>query len=156
VAAVALVAGGILALQVLVPAPDRGGDGPAVVASPRASEPPVVAITPTPTVMPVPPNTAAPSPTAAARPPLTVLNNSRVNGLAARAARDFAAGGWRVAATGNLRGRTPHTTVYYAPGQEAAAAALRRQFPRIIEALPRYDGLPGDGTLTVVVTRDYA
>jgi hypothetical protein len=122
----------------------------------------LVSITPPPTFLTLPPApppptrppTASPSPVA--RPALTVLNNSRYNGLAARAARDFAAGGWTVAATGNLRGRTPRTTVYFAPGQEAAAAALRRQFPRILDARPRYDGLPGDGTLTVVVTRDYA
>jgi len=38
-----------------------------------------------------------------------------------------------------------------------AHPSLRRQFPKIVEALPRYAGLPGDpATLTVVVTRDYA
>jgi len=84
-----------------------------------------------------------------------VLNNSRITGLAAKAARDFAAGGWRIAATGNLSGRLPRTTVYFSPGQEADAVTLRRQFPAIQDVAPRYAGLPGEGGLTVVVTRDY-
>jgi len=113
---------------------------------PSSSSPPVPASpTPSPT----------PSPTVQARPAITVLNNSRINGLAAKAAGDFRAGGWRVVATGNLSGRLPRTTVYYGPAQREAAAALRRQFPAIAEMAPRYAGLPGEGGLTVVVTRDY-
>ena len=169
VLAVALVAGGIFALQKLVP-PER--DSPAVVADPndtftlppasptRAAPPtptPSPSATPEPSPSATPPATAAPvpSPTAAARPAITVLNNSRVSGLAAKAARDFQRGGWRIAGTGNLRGRTPQTTVYYSPGQQAAAAELRRQFPAVKAMAPRYAGLPGAGGLTVVVTRDY-
>jgi hypothetical protein len=153
------VAGGILGLQALVPAP---GDSPAVV---KGNEPPVFTIpptNPTPTsvsgsVSPNPtPTSVSGSPMANALPALTVLNNSRIDGLAARAAHDFETAGYRIAATGNLRGRTPRTTVYYDPGRHADAAALRRRFPKIAQALPRYAGLPGEGTLTVVVTRDYA
>ncbi|HVF05508.1 MAG TPA: LytR C-terminal domain-containing protein [Frankiaceae bacterium] len=156
-------------MQKLVPA-ER--DSPAVVMDPNdtftlpggaassraATTPPPTATSPTPPATPAPTATPSPtpSPTPATRPALTVLNNSRVNGLAARAASDFAAGGWRIAGTGNLRGRTPQTTVYYAPEHAEAAAALRRQFPKIRDAQPRYAGLPGDGGLTVVVTRDYA
>jgi hypothetical protein len=84
-----------------------------------------------------------------------VLNNSRVTGLAAKAASDFRNGGWRIAATGNLSGRLPRTTVYFSPGQQPQAEALRRQFPAIQDVAPRYAGLPGEGGLTVVVTRDY-
>ncbi|HEX8001966.1 MAG TPA: LytR C-terminal domain-containing protein [Mycobacteriales bacterium] len=168
VVAVTFVAGGILALQAVVPSPERR-DGPVVKAPPLTGRPtpsagarspsvPTAAASPTgtPTARPTDTALATPSATPAARPALTVLNNSRISGLAARAARDFEAGGWRVAATGNLRGRTPRTTVYYDPGQQGAAAALRRQFPRIADARPRPAGLPGTGTLTVVVTRDYA
>ena len=163
--AVALVAGGIFALQRLVPA-ER--DSPAVVrgdpidtftlppgsptGDPGTHPPsPVPSPEPTPTLSLSP----SPSPTAQARPAITVLNNSRVSGLAAKAARDFAAGGWRIAGTGNQRGRLARTTVYYSPGQEEHAAALRRQFPAVEDMAPRYAGLPGAGGLTVVVTRDY-
>lgn len=47
------------------------------------------------------------------------------------------------------------TTVYYGPGQEAAAAELRREFPAIADAKPRYAGLPGAPGMTVVLTRDW-
>jgi hypothetical protein len=153
VVAVALVCLGIVALQVLVPAEK---DSPAVVSSP----PPVVARTPSPSAS-VTPTSAAPSPSASptpsvvARPPLTVLNNSKVNKLAAHAAEDFARGGWTILGTGNLGGRLSQTTVYYGPGQEAAAAELRQQFPAILAAAPRYAGLPGGAGMTVVLTRDY-
>lgn len=160
--AVALVAGGILGLQALVP-PEK--DSPAVVRSPgpvaktthpprtqRPSPPPSSAPASTPaSVSP----SASPSATVLAKPPLTVLNNSKVNGLAKKAAGDFAARGWTISGTGNLSGRLPRTTVYYGAGQRAAAEELRREFPAIEDTAPRYAGLPGDGGLTVVVTRDY-
>jgi hypothetical protein len=156
VLAVTLVTGGIVALQALVPA-ERGS--PAVVSDPNLTftlPPPSSPARPAPTSRP--PASATPSPTptptAAERPAVTVLNNSKITGLAAKAAADFARGGWRIAGTGNLSGRLARTTVYYAPGQADAAAALRRQYPAIAESAPRYAGLPGDG-LTVVVTRDY-
>lgn len=159
VLAVALVSGGIVALQWLVPA-DR--DSPAVVSEPddtftlpaTPSPQPPRTLTPKATPSPTPKPTTA-SPTAAVRPAVTVLNNSRVTGLAAKAARDFQNGGWSIVATGNLSGRLPRTTVYFSPGQEADALTLRRQFPAIQDVAPRYAGLPGEGGLTVVVTRDY-
>ena len=94
---------------------------------------------------------SAPSPP---RPPLTVLNNSRVQGLAARSAARYSADGWDVALVGSYRGRLPVSTVYYLPGQRAAAGRLARAYalPRV---LPRPPGLPGQG-LTVVLTRDAA
>jgi hypothetical protein len=83
-----------------------------------------------------------------------VLNNSRVRGLAARGAALFRAAGWPVGTVGNLPGRTPVTTVYYAPGQRAAAQALAAAFPAIRSVQPRAAGLPGRG-LIVVLTRDF-
>lgn len=153
VLAVALVAGGILALQWLVPAEQ---DSPAVVTDPGdtftltpPSDPPTKA--PATTTAPSP----TPSPTQVVKPAVLVLNNSRVTGLAAKAARDFQAKGWRIAGTGNLSGRLPRTTVYYGPGQQEAAVELKRAFPAVVDMAPRYAGLPGEGGLTVVVTRDY-
>lgn len=149
IVAVLAVVAGIAGLQALVPSRDRGS--PSVVRTPDA---PVVVPPPTATVRPSvsPPPTTTPP--VAERPALTVLNNSRVTGLAKKAAADFARAGWPTAATGNMTGRLAVTTVYYEPGQEAAAAALRAAFPDIRAAAPRYAALPGHG-LTVVVTRDY-
>ena len=116
---------------------------------------------PTPTPSPAAPAVSAepsaePSPVPAdERPPLTVLNYSRVQGLAARAAEDFEDGGWEVVEVGNTRHPTTETTVFYEPGQQDAAAALRAQFPAVRRSAPRPAGLAGSG-LTVVVTRDYA
>ena len=117
----------------------------------RTTRPPTTPPATTAPATPSPP----PSPTVAAKPAVTVLNNSRITGLAKKAAGDFAAGGWPIAGTGNLSGRLARTTVYYAPGHRPAAEALRRQFPAITDMAPRYQGLPGSSPLTVVVTRDY-
>jgi hypothetical protein len=86
--------------------------------------------------------------------PVLVLNNSRIKGLAARAAAVFRAGGWPVGGTGNLRGRTPVTTVYYPIGEEVTARLFAARFRAIRRVLPRPPGLPGSG-LTVVVTREF-
>lgn len=85
---------------------------------------------------------------------MLVLNNSRIPGLAAKAASDLRRIGWPVAGTGNLTGRLSVTTVFYAPGQEAAARRLIARNGDIARMLPRPPGLPGSG-LTLVVTRYY-
>ncbi len=88
------------------------------------------------------------------RPPLTVLNNSRIRGLAQRVATDFAGDGWTIADVGNFTGRIPQTTVYYPRGGHAAAERLAKRFPKVTRVLPRFARLPGSG-LTVVLTRYY-
>jgi hypothetical protein len=120
--------------------PDPGvGDGAVVEPSPvpDAAAPP-----------------AAEPPAAPSLVPVLVLNNSRIDGLAARAAEDFERAGWPVRDTGDFRGRIRATTIYYEPGQEGSAREFADRFPAIERVLPRFDGLPGSG-LTVVVTRDY-
>jgi len=110
---------------------------------------------PTPTKTPVVTATTPPPVLAAPIRPVTVLNNSKIKGLADRTKRKFEAGGWPVSGTGNYRGGViSQTTIYYAPGQLGSAQRFARQFgiPRV---LPRFSGLPGSG-LTVVLTRDYA
>ena len=87
--------------------------------------------------------------------PLTVLNNSRIHGLATSAAEDFRAAGWSIRAITNTRYQPKITTVYYLPGQEAAARQLMRDVPAVRRMLLRPGALPGTG-LTVVVTREYA
>jgi len=121
--------------------------------TPTGSAPP--ARSPTPARTPTPTRSPTPTPSpAVTEPALLVLNNSRIQGLAARAAADFRAGGWPVAGIGNLRGRIAETTVYYPAGELAAARALAARFRKVRRVLPRLSWLPGSG-LTVVVTRDY-
>jgi hypothetical protein len=94
------------------------------------------------------------TPAAAPKLALTVLNNSNVNQLAHRAAAKYRASGWPIKDTGVFRGRIPVTTAYYAPGQQASALLLQKEFPAIARVRPRFATLPGAG-LTVVLTRDY-
>ena len=146
-------------------------NGPPLVALPTAP----VTTTGSPAPTPAPsaaggpvavPVTAAPAPivtptVASSKPPgeapvlpVTVLNNSRISGLADRAAARFRAGGWPVTRVGNYSGgRIAATTVYFTPGHQSSAARFATQFG-IGRVLPRFPGLPGSGT-TVVVTRDY-
>jgi hypothetical protein len=115
---------------------------------------------PSPTAGP-PRTTVAPPPrtTAAARAPLTVLNNSTIRGLADRAAAEAQNRGWQVAQVGNFAGRLAATTVYFTPGDsagEAAARELAREFPQIDQVLPRYAGLPPTPAgIVLVVTRTW-
>jgi hypothetical protein len=108
----------------------------------------------------VAPPTPTPSRTAAARVPLTVLNNSVIRGLADRAATAVQARGWQVAQVGNFAGQLPATTVYYSPGnagEEAAARELAREFPQVSQVLPRYEGLPPTPAgIVLVVTKDWS
>lgn len=98
---------------------------------------------------------SAPPATAAARPALVVLNASRVQGLAARAATRLRSAGYPVRHTGNLRARVATSTVYYDPAQAAQAKALVGAGLGIARAEPRPQWVLGTGTLIVVVTRDY-
>ena len=156
------------------------GPGPVVQAPPadaEATDPFAAesfATTPEAETAPVDPSPLAPPPVAATSPapvaaapapartatrslvvPVTVLNNSRIDGLADRAAARFEAGGWPVLKTGNFRGKIPSTTIYYERGQEASARAFARRFDGIVRVRPRFATLPARG-LVVVVTRDFA
>ncbi len=88
---------------------------------------------------------------------MRVYNNSKIRGLAARAAQDMRAAGWSVREVGNYSaGTIPTTTVYYDDeGQRSTADALGESFGMRVE--PRFDGIrdatPG---LIVIVTNDYS
>jgi hypothetical protein len=128
------------AAAALAPSPSPSPlPSPPPVAPPRAVAPPVL---PAPTV-------AAP-----ARLPVTVLNNSRITGLAARGAARFTAGGWPVAHIGNFRGRIPVTTVYYDAGLETSAREFADAFEGVVRVRPRFEGLPARGVV-VVLTREF-
>jgi hypothetical protein len=83
---------------------------------------------------------------------VTVLNNSRIQGLAASVADELQGRGWGVDTVGNYTGQLSETTLYYPPGELRAAQLLARQFQRISRIEPRPTGLPGSG-LTLVLTR---
>lgn len=87
--------------------------------------------------------------------PVTVLNNSRIQGLAHEVAAEVQAHGWPIAQVGNFDGLLPETTLFYLPGQYAAATRFAAEFPGsagVYRLEQRPAGLPGSG-LTLVVTR---
>jgi len=98
---------------------------------------------------------------AAAKVPVTVLNETTITGLAARVSGAVKAGGWPVTDVGTY---TPKdiatTTVYFTQGddaQRAAAVALVDQFPQVHGPVPRFFDVPGQPTpgLVVVTTGDW-
>lgn len=92
------------------------------------------------------------------RVPLVVLNNTTIHGLATQAARRFESGGWTVTRSGNLTNDIISTCAYYDdsdPAAEAAAEALRRQYPTIKRVEPKFAQLPS-GPVVVVLTPDYS
>ncbi len=86
---------------------------------------------------------------------MTVLNNSTRTGLADRAAARFARAGWPVRQVGNFRGQLRATTVYYEPGQRAAAQRFASTFRGVARVLPRASNIPGPRGLVVVLTRGF-
>jgi len=176
-AGVALLVVGVLALG--------GGDDPEPGAAPPATATPSAPSTSTstspsvspsvsPSPEPTPTTTTAPGtvrpttsrppadPTtgpAIPRAPLTVLNNSTIQGLADQAASEAQQRGWQIAQVGNFAGRLPTTTVYYDPGdaaEEAAARQFAEEFPQVEQVLPRYAGLPPTPPgIVLVVTRTW-
>jgi hypothetical protein len=167
--------------------PAGKGPGPGVISAPnstiavQASSP---SVTPKPsqssaTRPTTVPTTASPSPAAAssasvrpsptARPkpgagadrtamaPVQVLNNSTISGLAARVAAEVQAKSWKIASVGNLQGSLAVTTVFYAPGELAAAKHLKRDFASIRAVAPDSSAhLSSHGSdLTLVVTKDW-
>ncbi|MEO6204266.1 MAG: LytR C-terminal domain-containing protein [Mycobacteriales bacterium] len=155
------VAGVLLGIGALMWATEAPGGSPTVTAG-QAQLTPLVSASPStapsspaalsPATSPTPTDVA--SPPAAPKLAITVLNNSRITGLADRAATRFRAGGWPVKDTGNFTGKVNDTTVYYAPGQLASAERLQSSFSGLVRVRPRFSTLPGTG-LTVVLTKDY-
>lgn len=148
------------------PAAKKPAKRPAKAAAKPAAKPATKPVA-KPATKPAPQATAEAAPPAAAADPtppeavvrsaLTVLNSSRIRNLATSAAGDFRAAGWAVPEgnVGNTRFRVGVTTVYYLPGQEAAARQVMRDIPGVQRMRLRPRSLPGKG-LTVVVTREYA
>jgi hypothetical protein len=104
----------------------------------------------------------APAPTApAAHLPVTVLNETTINGLAAKVSGAIKAGGWPTTDVGAYTAKdVAATTVYFTQGddaQRASAVALVDQFPQLHGPVPRFFDVPGQPTpgLVVVTTGDW-
>ncbi|WP_369140640.1 LytR C-terminal domain-containing protein [Modestobacter versicolor] len=120
---------------------------------PSAAAPPVQE-----TVAPAP--EVAPAPVVPVRAPITVLNSTSINGLAADVGNAFTGGGWEVTSTGASPVEdVATTTVYFTEGdtvQQQAATQLVEQFPDVSGPVPRYfevdEATPG---LVVVATGNW-
>lgn len=85
---------------------------------------------------------------------VVVLNQTTRAGLASDVAERLRGEGWVVPAVGNFTGVVPATTVYYPPGEEAAALAVAADLPVEPRLRPRFGNL-STSRLTVVVTSSY-
>ncbi|MGY5883747.1 LytR C-terminal domain-containing protein [Modestobacter lacusdianchii] len=127
---------------------------PAPSSAPAPSVPPVQE-----SVAPAPEIT--PAPVGPVFAPITVLNSTTINGLAADVGEQFAAGGWEVLDTGaSPVDDVATTTVYFSEGntvQQQAATQLVEQFPDVSGPVARYFEVPGvaDPGLVVVATGNW-
>jgi hypothetical protein len=112
--------------------------------------------------LPSTPVDVAPAPTTPVRVPVTVLNATDTNGLAAKAAAAFVAGGWESPGVGGYTaGDVAASTVFFTEGDETqrqAAVQLVDAFPQLQGPAPRFFELPAGVTapgLVVVLTGDW-
>jgi hypothetical protein len=84
-----------------------------------------------------------------------VLNNSRITGLAHEVAAQVMSHGWHVGIIGNMQGALPLTTVFYSPGDKAAAQHLAREFSSIRSIEPNSAAHLTQAGITLVLTSDW-
>lgn len=82
--------------------------------------------------------------------PVYVFNQTPITGLAAETASSLEAAGWNVVGVDNWIGRVPSDTVYFYPGDRAAAERLSKDFPDIGRVWPASAPMPA-GALTVIL-----
>jgi hypothetical protein len=82
--------------------------------------------------------------------PVYVFNQTSITGLAAETANGLESAGWNVVGVDNWIGRVPTDTVYYYPGDRAAAERLSKDFPDIGRVWPASAPMPA-GALTVIL-----
>ncbi|UOX99876.1 LytR C-terminal domain-containing protein [Blastococcus sp. PRF04-17] len=131
-----------------------GGD-----ASSRSVAPPSE---PLPELEVAPLEVAEPTAVAPIRLPVTVLNSTDINGLAAKIAGAVTAGGWESPGVGAYTGGDiAASTVFFTEGDEnqrQAALQLIEQFPQLQGPAPRFFELPAEVPapgLVVVATGDW-
>jgi hypothetical protein len=84
-----------------------------------------------------------------------VFNQTTVTGLAASFAAVLRDDGWNVAGVANWRGFVPSNTVYYWPGDKAAADRLSSDYGEIGRVWPATAPMP-TGSLVVILASDLA
>ena len=82
--------------------------------------------------------------------PVYVFNQTTISGLAAETASSLESAGWNVVGVDNWIGRVPSDTVYFYPGDRAAAERLSNDFPEIARVWPASAPMPA-GALTVIL-----
>jgi hypothetical protein len=131
---------------------------PATSGSPSAAASETAALPPLATTAVVPPPAAA----APVRVPVTVLNATAINGLAAKVAGALTPKGWPAGGVGAYKaGDVAASTVFFTQGDEKqrqAAVQLVDQFPKLTGPAVRFFKLPAGVTapgLVVVLTGDW-
>jgi hypothetical protein len=157
--AMAVVALGVLGVYSFV-SPTR--EASSTAAAGTATTPALAPQTDVLPALPTTPVAVEPVSTAPVRVPLTVLNATKITGLAAKGAASFGANGWETPATGAYPGTdVAASTVFFAQGDETqrqAAVQLVDQFPQLQGPAPRFFELPADIAapgLVVVMTGDW-
>jgi hypothetical protein len=112
--------------------------------------------------LPSTPVAVAPAPTTPVRVPVTVLNATQTNGLAAKVATAIAAGGWETPGVGAYKAAdVAASTVFFTQGDETqrqAAVQLVDAFPQLQGPAVRFFELPAGVTapgLVVVLAGDW-
>jgi hypothetical protein len=112
--------------------------------------------------LPTAPAEVEPVVTTPVKAPVTVLNATDVNGLAAKVATALNGGGWETPGVGGYTaGDVAASTVFFTEGDETqrqAAVQLVDAFPQLTGPSPRFFELPADVTapgLVVVLTGDW-
>jgi hypothetical protein len=159
--AVAVVALGVLGVYSFIsPATQEASSGTPAGTSTAAAPAGDIADATLPELSISPPTVVA-DPPADVKAPVTVLNETKVNGLAGRIAGQLQGAGWETPATDAYKGSDiAVTTVFYTEGdttQQQAAQALVNQFPQIHGPAVRFFDVPGsaDPGLVVVAAGDW-
>jgi hypothetical protein len=82
--------------------------------------------------------------------PVYVFNQTTITGLAAETANSLESAGWNVVGVDNWIGRVPSDTVYFYPGDRAAAERLSKDFPEFDRVWPASAPMPA-GALSVIL-----
>lgn len=101
--------------------------------------------------------TVSPSPTLRAPAHITVavLNGTKRSGLAGRTGTQITAAGYKVVRVGNAGKPAAKSTVYFQPGFELEALALRDRFRGFADVKTAPSTIAGDVDITLVIGADY-